>query len=118
MNAFAEVRYLSPAHYEQLDTRFDRELGIYWAFMKPRPQQNFNPKLLENIASYLDTIENCSGVLSDARGEQGEVRYAVIASKSPGVYNLGGDLGLFKAAIQRRDRAALVRYGRDCVDSL
>src|SRR4030095_4777624 len=39
-------------------------------------------------------------------------------SKSPGVYNLGGDLALFRAAIQQRDRAALVNYGRRCVDIL
>ena len=118
MNAFADVRYLSPARYEQLDTRFDRDLGIYWAWMNPKPQQNFNPQLLANISSYLDSIENCAGTMTDARGEVGELRYAVIASKSPGVYNLGGDLGLFRSAIQRRDRASLVHYGRDCVNIL
>ena len=118
MNAFADVRYLVPARYEQLDTRFDRELGIYWAWMNPKPQQNFNPQLLSEISGYLDSIENSGGTMADARGEVGEMRYAVIASKSPGVYNLGGDLALFKAAIQQRDRAALVNYGRRCVDIL
>jgi DSF synthase len=46
------------------------------------------------------------------------VRYTVIASKAPGVFNLGGDLSLFKSAIVRRDRATLVHYGRSCVDTL
>jgi DSF synthase len=117
MNAIADVRYLSTARYDQLETRFDRDLGVYWAFMNPR-QQNFNPQLLSDLSTYLDTIENCAGTLTDARGERGEVRYAVIASKTPGVYNLGGDLALFRSAIQRRDRASLVHYGRDCVDIL
>ena len=118
MNAFADVRYLSTARYEQLDTRFDRELGIYWAWMNAKPQQNFNPQLLSDLSTYLDTIENGAGSMTDVRGERGELRYAVIASKMPGVYNLGGDLALFRSAIQRRDRATLVHYGRDCVDIL
>ncbi|MCC6378405.1 MAG: crotonase/enoyl-CoA hydratase family protein [Burkholderiales bacterium] len=118
MNAIADVRYLSTPRFAQLETRFDRALGIYWAWMDPKPQHNFNPALLADIAGYLDSIENSAGTMNDDRGESGEIRYAVIASKAPGVYNLGGDLALFKAAIQRRDRAALVRYGRDCVDIL
>ena len=56
--------------------------------------------------------------MADARGERGELRYTVIASSTPGVFNLGGDLALFKSAIQRRDRASLVHYGRSCVDTL
>ena len=118
MNAFADVRYLSHARFEQVDTRFDRELGIYWAFMNPKPRAFFNPQLLTELSQYVDTIENSAGTMSDGRGERGELRYTVIASKTPGVFNLGGDLALFKAAILRRDRASLVHYGRSCVDTL
>jgi DSF synthase len=118
MNAFADVRYLSHARYEQVDTRFDRELGIYWAWMDPKPRSYFNPQLLAELSHYVDTIENGGGTMTDARGERGELRYTVIASRTPGVFNLGGDLALFKSAIQRRDRATLVHYGRSCVDTL
>jgi DSF synthase len=118
MNAFADVRYLSTARYEQVDTRFDREMGVYWAWMHPKPRPFFNPQLLAELSSYVDTIENGAGTMADARGERGELRYTVIASRTPGVFNLGGDLSLFKAAIQRRDRATLVHYGRSCVDTL
>jgi DSF synthase len=118
MNAFADVRYLSTARYEQVDTRFDRELGVYWAWMQPKPRPFFNPQLLAELSNYVDTIENGAGTMADARGERGELRYTVIASRTPGVFNLGGDLSLFKSAIQRRDRATLVHYGRSCVDTL
>ena len=37
MNAFADVHYLPIARYEQVDTRFDKDLGIYWAWMNPKP---------------------------------------------------------------------------------
>ena len=36
----------------------------------------------------------------------------------PGVFNLGGDLDLFKQLIGDRDRAGLLRYGRACIDVL
>ena len=118
MNAYADVRYLPHARLEQVDTRFDRELGIYWAWMNPKPRPYFSAQLLAELSSFVDTIENSAGSLADARGERGDVRYAVIASKAPGVFNLGGDLAMFKAAILGRDRASLVHYGRSCVDTL
>lgn len=118
MNAFADVRYLSHARYEQVETRFDVATGVYWAWMNPKPRAYFNPQLLAELSSYVDTIENSAGTMVDARGERGAIAYTVIASKAPGVFNLGGDLALFKAAILRRDRASLVHYGRSCVDTL
>jgi DSF synthase len=36
----------------------------------------------------------------------------------PGVFNLGGDLDLFKQLIAARDRQGLLRYGRACIDVL
>lgn len=118
MNAIADVRYLHKPRFEQVDIRFDRELGIYWAHMNPRPRPFFSPQLLSELSAYVDTIENGAGTMTDAQGEAGPLHYAVIASKTPGVFNLGGDLSLFRGAIQRRERATLVHYGRSCVDTL
>ena len=36
----------------------------------------------------------------------------------PGVYNLGGDLALFRDAIGRHDRDALLAYGHACIDNV
>ena len=98
MNAFADVRYLSHARFEQVDTRFDRELGIYWAWMNPRPRACFNRELLSDLSAWVDTIENAGGTMADAQGRVAPVHYAVIASRAPGVFNLGGDLALFRSA--------------------
>ena len=42
----------------------------------------------------------------------------VLTSGTPGVFNLGGDLNLFKQLISARDRAGISRYGRACIDLL
>ena len=118
MNAFADVRYLSHARYEQVETRFDRALGILWGYMAPKPRPYFNPQLLAELSAFVDSIENGEGAMVDASGERGPLSYAVIASKAPGVFNLGGDLSLFRQAIVRRERSTLVHYGHSCIDTL
>jgi DSF synthase len=44
------------------------------------------------------------------------VRYLVIASNKPGVFNLGGDLGVFAAAIRTHNIDLLRRYAHSCID--
>ena len=51
-------------------------------------------------------------------GHAHSINYAVLASKTPGVFNLGGDLALFRSAIVHRDRTQLEQYARLCVDDL
>jgi len=46
------------------------------------------------------------------------INYAILASKVPGVFNLGGDLSLFRNAILNHDRAQLEKYAEMCVDDL
>lgn len=118
MNAVADVRYLSQPRLEQVQTRFDGEYGVYWAFMKPPSRPCFSGELLRELSVYVDTIENGRGWMNDDVGDSKRLNYAVIASALPGIFNLGGDLQLFKAAIARRERSALVHYGRQCVDTL
>jgi DSF synthase len=43
--------------------------------------------------------------------------YFVFASRTPGVFNLGGDLVLFRQAIERGDREELRRYAHACVEA-
>ncbi|MDH3258516.1 MAG: crotonase/enoyl-CoA hydratase family protein, partial [Deltaproteobacteria bacterium] len=52
------------------------------------------------------------------KGKEPPVRYAVIASLFPGVYNYGGDLELFIGYIQNRDREGLRTYARMCIEDV
>jgi DSF synthase len=116
MQAAAEVRVLQPDQ-SLVETRFDAEQGVYWGFMNARPRACFSPQLLVELRTFVDSLVNSSGQLSSF-GQTARVRYAVIASKTEGVFSLGGDLALFRAAIQRKDRDHLLHYGRQCVDNL
>lgn len=117
MNAIADVRRFPQPQYQQVETRFDAEFGVYWAHMNPRPRACFNLQLLAELSSYATGIADSGGIFRH-QGAQHAIGYAVIASKVPGVFNLGGDLALFKQAILEGNREQLVAYGRKCVTNL
>lgn len=117
MNAMAEVRHLSTAARSQVETRFDAEYGVYWAFINPRPRACITHELLADLRGVFDALTCDAGWIAD-EGERKPVRYGVIASRTPGIFNLGGDLALLRAAIQAQDGDALLRYGTRCIDVL
>ncbi len=116
-SAVAAVRFFPQTQLDQLETRFDPEFGVLWGFMDPKPRPTFNPQLLAELRGFVDSIVQPGGTIWH-EGKQQAINYAVIASKVAGVFNLGGDLALFREAISRRDRDMLVQYGRKCIDNL
>lgn len=117
MNATAEVRFLPNVQFQQLNTRFDVDCRALWGFMNPNPRPTFSEQLLKELRSYIDSIVVPKGVIRH-RGDDHPIEYAVIASRTPGVFNLGGDLELFRDAIAARDLGALLRYGSLCINNL
>lgn len=118
MSMAAEVAKRSePIHlFKQFSTRFDPEYGVLWGFMRPTGRASFNPQLLEELSDFVRGIADSGGaVIHNATDEP--IKYAVIASAIPGVFNLGGDLALFKEAVAAQDRESLVQYGRKCIDN-
>ena len=85
--------------------------------MNPKSRPCFNLQLLQELRSYIDTIVDNDCEISHL-GHTYSVNYGVLASKLPGVFNLGGDLILFRTAIVARDRNQLIEYGKKCVDNL
>lgn len=101
----------------QLNAHFDPSTHAMWSRWKSEPRPCFNPGLLADIRAYYDYLEHSSGHVLCA-GEAHPIEYVVLASGMPGVFNLGGDLDLFRHLIDVRDRAGLLRYGRACIDVL
>jgi DSF synthase len=101
----------------QLRANYDKETRAMWSRWSPEPRPCFNPSLLADIRAYYDFLA-ASGARVDCMGEEQPIEYVVLASAIPGVFNLGGDLDLFKQLIDGRDRQGLLRYGRACIDVL
>lgn len=102
---------------EQLNAHFDPTQNAMWSRWSPSPRPCFNPGLLRDIRTYYEMLTQTHGVVSDGVDEH-PIEYVVLASAMPGVFNLGGDLDLFRGLIDKRDRAGLSVYGRACVDVL
>ena len=93
----------------QLDVRWEAATGALWTYMTPVDRPNFNRPMLRDFQRWQAEIGR-----EFADPEEG-LKYLVLGSRFPGVFNLGGDLELFASFIDAGDRDALVRYGRDCV---
>ncbi|WP_242124758.1 crotonase/enoyl-CoA hydratase family protein [Sphingobium sp. Sx8-8] len=94
----------------QIDVRWDGPASTLWAFMTPTNRPNFSMQLLRDVRAWYSESKR----LFDAGALP--IKYLVAGSRFPGVFNLGGDLELFAACIEKRDLPALVQYGHACVD--
>ncbi len=99
---------------DQLSAEYHPATCALWSRWTPSPRPNFNPGLLQDLDRYCQFV-----AASEAQfwhgGRPSPIQYTVLASGVPGVFNLGGDLGLFIQLIEREDRAALLAYGMSCV---
>jgi len=96
----------------QLDVRWEAALGTLWTYMTPVDRPNFNRPMLRDFQRWQSEIRR--EFADPAEG----LKYLVLGSRFPGIFNLGGDLDLFAGFIAAGDREGLVRYGRDCVSIL
>jgi DSF synthase len=94
---------------EQLEVKFEQEIGALWTFIRPRGRASYNPDLLEDFHAWQ------RGIVASFEDRPTELKYLLLGSRTPGIFNLGGDLNLFADRIRERDRAALVAYGESCV---
>ncbi len=97
---------------EQLSVAYDEAARTLWTFMTPAGRPSYNPGMLRDFEAWQTGIIDKFAPAPDA------LRYLVLGSRHPRVFNLGGDLDLFVEKIRTRDQAALVRYGDACVEIL
>jgi DSF synthase len=115
MNGSADPKPARKIH-SQIETKFDSDLSAYWAFMEPSPRPCFNHAILDELSEFIGTIRDSHATVGAARGTT--ISYGVLASNTRGVFNLGGDLALFKSLIDLQDRNSLLDYGKRCIDNL
>lgn len=117
MNTIVDFNKFSISNFQQINTRFDGEYGVMWSIMNPEPRPCFNKICLNDLLQHHTYLQNSKGrIISQGIAQQ--VNYLVLSSKIEGVFNLGGDLSVFRALIQAQDRDHLFEYAKLCVENL
>jgi DSF synthase len=117
MNAISEQINLFDQNFRELNTRYDQEYGVLWAYMNPQPVPCFTPGILADMRDYQAIVQSSGGVVA-TQGQLRSIDYLVLASRVPGVFNLGGDLNLFRQLIVEGEREKLFHYAKACIDVL
>ena len=117
MNTIVDFQQSSIANYKQITTRFDSEFGVMWSFMQPTPRPCFNKICLNDLLQYHNFIQNSKGEIY-IQGRVQKINYSVLASGMEGVYNLGGDLAVFRELILSKDRDHLFEYAKLCIENI
>ena len=115
MNATQRKVHTVQETYQHLVPRYDHENGVVWCYMQPSSKPCFTPELLEEIQTLHASIED-QARCNQLNGNNSGLRYQVLASRIPGIFNLGGDLTLFLEAIRSGNRDGLFAYAKSCID--
>ncbi len=96
-----------------LKIHYDQKYKTSWCLMKSEPRPCFTNNLLSEFHEYIRTVKQ------DMRDSQGEkYDFIVVGSDVEGVFNLGGDLNLFRNYIESNNRDGLFNYAIRCIDIL
>ena len=102
--------------YSQLTTRYDSETSSIWSWMQPDPRPCVNAALIDELVQLQHQLTNTYKTRhSDSIWP---FRHLILASKTPGIYSLGGDLALFKQCIVNKEEEKLRDYAYKCINLL
>lgn len=99
--------------HDEMSVRYDAKQEAIWTYFKPSGRPCFSPALLKESKSIQKSI---IGYFQNGGKKPYPVRYIVMASQTPGVFNLGGDLNLFIKLIAEQRRDLLLEYATACID--
>jgi DSF synthase len=94
-------------HFNEFELTHDPVEKVLFCHFNFANRPCFTASVLNEAQILQRTVRSLFGDLTDA---EPPLRYLVLGSRVPGVWNLGGDLHLFATLIRNQDRAALRRY--------
>ena len=95
----------------QYQTEFEPATGTIWGYFNPAGTPCFSLHLLKDIAAHDESLTANRGRI-EIDGAMHEASHYVLASRSPGVFNMGGDLALFSLLINEGERDAIANYAK------
>ena len=99
----------------QFRLHYDADEKILWCQFEYTGRPCFSPQVL-NESQQVHRLVRDLTLAATGAGEEPPLRYLVLGSRVPGIWNLGGDLELFANLIRRRDRGELTRYAHLCCE--
>lgn len=104
---------IAAQRFAEFELDFDADDKVLWCRFAFSGRPCFTPRVLEEAQAVQRLVRR---LFDDQAVGEPPVRYMVLGSRTPGVWNLGGDLDLFSVLIRNRDRAALRRYAHACCE--
>lgn len=92
----------------RLQAEYVEQQRALWMYMKSEGRTCFTPQLLADILAQQDEVAK----------HHDAVDFFVMASATPGVFNLGGDLNLFRRLVAQGDQKSLMDYATVCIDCI
>jgi DSF synthase len=99
--------------FDHLDVEYDAPTQSVWMIYGFNGPVCYTPHTLSEMARFRRSLQ---AMFAAGLASRTPIRYLVIASNKPGVFNLGGDLGVFAAAIRTHNIDLLRRYAHSCID--
>ena len=102
--------------YTQFTTRYDVETSAIWCWMKPEPRPCMNITLIDELIMLQQQLT--ATYKTQKPDTVWPFRHLIMASKTPGVYNLGGDLEVIRQYIVNKEEDNLREYVNKSIDLL
>jgi DSF synthase len=96
---------------------YDKDTKSLWLVMDIKPRQCYTIDYLRKANAAEAQLNNdyWSGNIVNNDGETFPVWHYITSSRTPGVFNFGGDLDYFRQAITNKDPSMLLAYGEQCM---
>ena len=109
LTSFPSISTVTPS-FKAIAPHIDRKHQVAWCYMTEQPRHCFTKELLDDLNTWCEYM----AANADSLG----IRYHVIASSATNIFNLGGDLALFRQLVDHGDRDLLFDYAMLCIDAL
>jgi len=101
---------------EEISVRYDKEHFAVWCYFNPKHRSCFSVTMLKEIYAVQNAIIRYFE--KSDMNPQYPIRYFVLASQIPEIFNFGGDLDLFVNLIRSKNREKLFEYAKLCIDTV
>jgi len=98
----------------ELELEYDPATRAVWGFQAHCARPSYTPQMLKDIQAVQHALR--SFYRESPRDAALAARFTVLASRTPGVFNMGGDLQFFVSCVETGDEAALRDYAMASID--